>query len=365
MADLARLSDGLWGLLGCIGLHTADAAPPSARLPPSVDARLSSLARLEALANVEQHKTSAEAESAPEGVALTDGCRIAYSSVLVAKSPEEAQALLARIFTQALTNNPRLEVGGVLFYDETTSALVQVLEGPASAVHTLFHEKIKPDPRHDSVKLLWDTQIDARMYEGFGMQLGSDPSYVLSSKEDVLQLTYVSQLTAASTLEASQHLEQILGVAIVNNPRLGIGGALFLNPRTLQVVQTLEGVEAHVRPLYEKIAKDRRHTDCKILSEVRAKERTYEQWGMLQGDLQDWSALAVGQASASVTPALKRRRRAREDMEAEDGEKTRMGPIRGTAKDAGEGGDGEGAKPIHGDLKMSPDGPRVTVALAA
>ena len=130
-------------------------------------------------------------------------------------------------------------------------------------------------------------------------------------------------LTAASTLEASQHLEQILGVAIVNNPRLGIGGALFLNPRTLQVVQTLEGVEAHVRPLYEKIAKDRRHTDCKILSEVRAKERTYEQWGMLQGDLQDWSALAVGQASASVTPALKRRRRAREDMEAEGAVLTR------------------------------------------
>ena len=47
MADLARLSDGLWGLLGCIGLHTAESAPPSARLPPSVDARLSSLARLE------------------------------------------------------------------------------------------------------------------------------------------------------------------------------------------------------------------------------------------------------------------------------------------------------------------------------
>ena len=44
-----------------------------------------------------------------------------------------------------------------------------------------------------------------------------------------------------------------------------------------------------------------------------------------------------------------------------------MGPIRGTPppKSAGEGGEGEGTKPIHGDLKMSPDGPRVTVTLAA
>ena len=45
-------------------------------------------------------------------------------------------------------------------------------------------------------------------------------------------------------------MQSILAAAFVNNPRLGIGGALFFNPRTFQVaspcacmrvVQTLEG----------------------------------------------------------------------------------------------------------------------------
>lgn len=53
-------------------------------------------------------------------------CRIGYSSVLVASSAAVAQAWLATIFTQALQHNSANGIGGALFFDETTCALVQV-----------------------------------------------------------------------------------------------------------------------------------------------------------------------------------------------------------------------------------------------
>ena len=245
------------------------------------DKTVASRARLEALANVQAKMNASTATDSDE--VLANGCRLAYSSALNASSDQEAQALLAGVFTQALTKNPPKQIGGMLFYDEQTHVCVQVLEGPALAVRALYHEKIKKDDRHNSVRLLWDEGAETRHYDGFGMQLGSDPAQVLQNTSELLQLTYVSQLTASSREEAYKHMESILGVAFVKNPRLGIGGALFLNPRTLQVLQALEGPEANVRRLYEKIAKDARHTECTIVSEVTVKERTYEQWGMLQG----------------------------------------------------------------------------------
>merc|ERR1719163_1078311 len=107
-------------------------------------------------------------------------------------------------------------------------------------------------------------------------------------------------------------MEAILGVAIVTNPKLGIGGALFLNPRTLMVLQALEGPAANVRTLYERIAKDPRHTACKTVSEKAVRCRTYEQWGMLQGDLKDWSSFAAGTMCMSNMVARRRGRRGRE-----------------------------------------------------
>ena len=98
---------------------------------------VASLARLEAMANIPADKAHQDEAGAEE---LVDGCRLAYSSVLVSKTQKEAQAFLAHIFTEALTKNPAKKIGGMLFYDEQTSAVVQVLEGPAHAVRSLFHE---------------------------------------------------------------------------------------------------------------------------------------------------------------------------------------------------------------------------------
>ena len=50
-----------------------------------------------------------------------------------------------------------------MFYDEATSAIVQVLEGPSETVRPLY-EKIQADPRHNTIKLLWGASRRRRGY---------------------------------------------------------------------------------------------------------------------------------------------------------------------------------------------------------
>jgi hypothetical protein len=308
---------------------TTEQAPKESMLPYDETAclradatKVASLARLEAMANVEAQNdtegSQAEGRHDNEEV-LENGCRLGYSSVMVVNSRAEAQALLANIFTLALMRNPLKEIGGMLFYDEETHAIVQVLEGPAIAVRELFHEKIAKDSRHTSVKVLWDLDVESRRFGGFGMKLGNTESEVLQDgaaaddQQALVRLLYSSQLTAANRGAAYKDIESILGSAIVTNPKLHIGGALFLNPRTLHVQQTLEGPERAVRSLYENISKDKRHTACKVISELMVTSRDFEQWGMLQGDSSeaDWSQVLKGWTNP-------RRRRGHDDVFAEE-----------------------------------------------
>mmetsp|Transcript_12830 Transcript_12830/g.34123 ORF Transcript_12830/g.34123 Transcript_12830/m.34123 type:complete len:278 (+) Transcript_12830:92-925(+) len=248
-------------------------APPQVWRQATSSATIASIARLEAVANVEaQNKDNIDPLENDEDF-VKHGCRLAYSSALAVSTREEAQKLLAQIFTLALTRNPEKGIGGMLFYDEKTNAIVQVLEGPAPAVRSLFYDKIIGDTRHTAVKVLWDIDVDARRFEGFGMKLGKTEEELLGDgaaavdQQGVLRLTYISKLTAASRDAAYADIQAILGCAIVTNPKLHIGGALFLNPRTLHVLQVLEGPQHNVRTLYDKIAKDSRHTDCKVEKE--------------------------------------------------------------------------------------------------
>ena len=288
-------------------------------------ATVASLARLEALANVAAQNN--EVTDVSDEDVLSSGCRLGYSSVLAVKTRDEAQALLASVFTVALLRNPEKEIGGMLFYDEQTNAIVQVLEGPAAAVRDLFYQKIKADPRHTSVKVLWDIDVTQRRFEGFGMRLGTSLQEVLSAgaeadgQQELLKLVYASQLTSATRDAAYKDIESILRVAVVTNPKLQIGGALFLNPRTLHVMQVLEGPQQAVRTLYEKIAQDKRHTSCTTMSEELVTTRTYEQWGMLQGDASqaDWAAIAqTGWAQAHA--GSRRARRNGKDTKIDEAE---------------------------------------------
>lgn len=51
----------------------------------------------------------------------------------------------------------------------------------------------------------------------------------------------------------------------------------------------LEGPVVYVKPLYEKIKADSRHTDVKtLLYEDKFKKRKYKEWGMMQSKRADW-----------------------------------------------------------------------------
>ena len=104
-----------------------------------------------------------------------------------------------------------------------------------------------------------------------------------------------------------------------------------------------------MRALYEQIAKDPRHTSCEVVSTVIVEKRTYDQWGMLQGDLKNWSRLASGQASLSKVIARRRGRYAREDMDDDEG--------RADKHTSGEGTMGKAE--VNGEVHVGPEGPMI------
>ena len=101
-------------------------------------------------------------------------CRFAYSSVLNATSMAHAEHLLSEVLVVSLRDNPARRVGGILYFDDESYSIVQVLEGPTFVVRALFYDRIHHDRRHTAVKKLWEMEISQRRYEGFGMKLGDE-----------------------------------------------------------------------------------------------------------------------------------------------------------------------------------------------
>lgn len=90
----------------------------------------------------------------------------------------------------------------------------------------------------------------------------------------LIRTIYVSHSTAPLPLE----LKEILAVSRKNNPGRGISGAMcFLDGVYLQF---LEGEAVAVDALYQKIEKDPRHTDVKMLVHEEISQREYPNWSM-------------------------------------------------------------------------------------
>ena len=196
-------------------------------------------ARLEALASVSS--TDPERDAQPEE-ASADGDdvlayrmrlrRLCYSSVLTAHTPEGAKVVLTRIFMQALLNNPKKQIGGILFYDEQTGAIVQVIEGPAHHVRTLFHGRILRDPRHTSVRKLWDIDVQTRRHETFGMKCGDidlaseapglGETQLHAAEPSLVRLTYSSRLLAHQSITAYRMIMEILRSSIRHNAQVSV-----------------------------------------------------------------------------------------------------------------------------------------------
>jgi len=98
---------------------------------------------------------------------------------------------------------------------------------------------------------------------------------VLAELGSMIQLVYIS---AARFEMSADDLHALLAKARENNHRLDVTGMLLYHERSF--IQALEGDEATVMGLYEKIARDPRHSSIEILLKLRIEQRNFGQWRM-------------------------------------------------------------------------------------
>lgn len=89
------------------------------------------------------------------------------------------------------------------------------------------------------------------------------------------QLIYIS---AAAKDFNTEELPALLEGARTNNSQLRITGMLLYHEGSF--IQVLTGPKANVEPLFDKIEKDPRHTDPRVLFRGEVDERSFDDWSM-------------------------------------------------------------------------------------
>jgi hypothetical protein len=92
------------------------------------------------------------------------------------------------------------------------------------------------------------------------------------------QLTFIVYASRAVSAFDHDRLVDLLTESRANNARDGITGMLVY--RAPDFIQILEGPDAAVRALVERIRRDPRHTDVRILLEEQVTERKHATWSM-------------------------------------------------------------------------------------
>ena len=85
-------------------------------------------------------------------------------------------------------------------------------------------------------------------------------------------------MSAATRQFDSNELTDLLIKARVRNESLGVSGMLVYHDGAF--LQILEGDERVVDPLYERISRDWRHTNCALLLRSYTDHRSFEDWNM-------------------------------------------------------------------------------------
>ena len=99
------------------------------------------------------------------------------------------------------------------------------------------------------------------------------------------QLVYLSQATRKMS---SEELNSILKIAQDNNKNIDVTGSLFYNGGWF--LQVLEGPPATLTTLYNKIEKDPRHKNSRILYNETASFRLFSRWSMNMTNLDNRQA---------------------------------------------------------------------------
>ena len=91
----------------------------------------------------------------------------------------------------------------------------------------------------------------------------------------IFQLVYVSRAVGQLDVE---ELDTILATARRNNAALDITGMLLYHEGSF--IQVLEGEQAAVEALYEKISVDARHENAYVVLRTEVDTRAFDQWSM-------------------------------------------------------------------------------------
>lgn len=103
---------------------------------------------------------------------------VSTSATPVSKTGGALQVDVGRILMQSRKNNPKIEVGGVLYF--SNNYFFQCLEGEQDVVNDLY-QRISTDPRHKDIQTLSVKRINQRMFSNWSMK------YV-TTEDQVVQL---------------------------------------------------------------------------------------------------------------------------------------------------------------------------------
>jgi hypothetical protein len=101
-------------------------------------------------------------------------------------------------------NNSEMDITGLLLYWEKTHQFLQVLEGDKISIFELY-SKICDDPRHSSLKLIYDGEISERGFKGWSMafkDLKEVDSLRISGFSDFAVSSFTNERTEAEASRA-------------------------------------------------------------------------------------------------------------------------------------------------------------------
>lgn len=98
---------------------------------------------------------------------------------------------------------------------------------------------------------------------------------------NLIRLMYISRATFKPTPAIQgiePHVARILQSSRINNAKIDVGGVLFYGDG--HFFQCLEGDKTAVHTLLERLHRDERHTDVKVVSEKPVQVRRFDDWSM-------------------------------------------------------------------------------------
>ena len=107
-------------------------------------------------------------------------------------------------------------------------------------------------------------------------EAGINPCAPARTGDDLYELSYSSRRNPGVTDDDVR--DKIVLPASHFNREHGITGVLWVDPK--RFLQVLEGPRVDVEALYQRIRRDTRHTDVRLLWSAPLSSRSFERWGM-------------------------------------------------------------------------------------